>query len=271
MAYDRGKMESLLLELNDRYKRVNHELSECPEGSLVQTIRGGNTNYFQITGSGSMRKRHGITGKPELVKDLARKKYLETEMKVLDQDINALQRLLARYYDPSAEYILSQLPERYRKLPENLFFPSTDTEAMDGWASEPYEQNTRNLHEKIHITSKGLRVRSKSELIIADKLDQYNIVYRYDSLLYFENHVFSPDFVFMTKDGLLYWEHCGKMADPGYRSSNEWRLGNYKRMGIVPWKNLIITYDMEDGGLNLGVIEAEIRNKLLTAGVLTCS
>jgi len=37
----------------------------------------------------------------------------------------------------------------------------------------------------------------------------------------------------------------------------------YERMGIVPWKNLIVTYDTEDGGLSSAVIEAEIRNKLL--------
>lgn len=268
MAYDREKIEELLSELTKRREKVNLELSTCPEGRLIQTMRGKNMNYLQATGSGSTLKRHGITGNTKTIQGLARKKYLEEEQKLLETDILGLTRLLNTYVDPSAEHILSRLPTRYRQLPESMFFPPSEQTIVNDWASEPYEQNTRNLHEKIHITGRGLRVRSKSELIIADKLDQYHIIYRYDSLIYFENHVFSPDFIFMTKNGLMYWEHCGKMSEPGYRSSNEWRLSNYKRMGIVPWKNLIITYDMEDGGLNLGIIESEIRNKLLTADVL---
>ena len=31
----------------------------------------------------------------------------------------------------------------------------------------------------------------------------------------------------------------------------------------MPWRNLIVTYDEYDGGINLAVIESEIRNKLL--------
>lgn len=37
----------------------------------------------------------------------------------------------------------------------------------------------------------------------------------------------------------------------------------YERAGIVPWKNLIVTYDDETGNLDLRMIEAEIRNRLL--------
>ena len=34
-------------------------------------------------------------------------------------------------------------------------------------------------------------------------------------------------------------------------------------MGIVPWDNLIITYDAVDGAVNSAAIDAEIRNRLL--------
>lgn len=53
------------------------------------------------------------------------------------------------------------------------------------------------------------------------------------------------------------------MSDPRYRASNKWKLDQYEKIGIVPWKNLIITYDTEDGGINTGIIESEIINKIL--------
>ena len=37
----------------------------------------------------------------------------------------------------------------------------------------------------------------------------------------------------------------------------------YAEAGIVPWKNLIITYDSEDGILDLEAVEAEIKNKVM--------
>ena len=40
-------------------------------------------------------------------------------------------------------------------------------------------------------------------------------------------------------------------------------MNMYERAGIVPWKNLIVTYDDEYGGIDTRIIEAEIRNKLL--------
>ena len=114
-----------------------------------------------------------------------------------------------------------------------------------------------------HYIRKWLRVRSKSELIIAEKLDALEIPYRYDALIYYKNLVFSPDFTIYLNGILKYWEHCGMMSDPKYREYNTWKLGIYDEMGIVPWDNLIITYDAVDGAVNSAAIDAEIRNRLL--------
>lgn len=134
---------------------------------------------------------------------------------------------------------------------------------VNQWETEPYEQNTYHAEERIHTTGKGIKVRSKSELMIADKLDLQRLPYRYDALIYSGRYTFSPDFMILTTEGIKYWEHCGMMGFPQYRKRNQWKLAMYDKMGIVPWKNLIITYDSEDGGVNLGIIESEIRNKLL--------
>lgn len=37
----------------------------------------------------------------------------------------------------------------------------------------------------------------------------------------------------------------------------------YEAGGIVPWKNLIVTYDNEEGHMDTRLIDAEIINKLM--------
>lgn len=90
--------------------------------------------------------------------------------------------------------------------------------------------------EKRHTTSRGLKVRSKSEVLITE----------------------------MLPDGrVFYWEHCGLMSLKEYREHQKWKMEVYEKAGIVPWKNLIVTYDDEDGNINVGIIESEIQNKLI--------
>ena len=53
------------------------------------------------------------------------------------------------------------------------------------------------------------------------------------------------------------------MGTKSYRDYNKYKISVYEKMGIVPWKNLIITYDYYDGGINAAEIESIIVNKLL--------
>ncbi|MCI8609744.1 MAG: hypothetical protein HFE73_08885 [Firmicutes bacterium] len=44
---------------------------------------------------------------------------------------------------------------------------------------------------------------------------------------------------------------------------HKWKLSMYEKAGIVPWKNLIITYNDSQGNINMKIVESEIVNKLL--------
>ncbi|MDO4545975.1 MAG: hypothetical protein Q4C25_07440, partial [Bacillota bacterium] len=257
-------LNTLLQEYQTQLKEQQKELKAMPPGHLTVRMRENRVNYIQILPpfqpDGQYRVK-GITKDERLVKQLARKKYLELSTKQLTIATSKLERFLENYQEPLPQDVLRQLPKSYRQLPEEWLFP--EKSADDKWVTEEYPRNTDREHEKIHITGRGLRVRSKSELIIAEKLDAYNLPYRYEQLIGYENYVFSPDFIIKARRRLFYWEHCGMMADPRYRKRNKWKLTMYEKMGIVPWKNLIVTYDTEDGGIHSAIIEAEIRNKLL--------
>ncbi len=67
----------------------------------------------------------------------------------------------------------------------------------------------------------------------------------------------------MTPDGrTVYWEHCGLPGNQEYMKRHKRKLESYEEVGIVPWENLIVTYDDENGILNLAIVESEIANKI---------
>ena len=195
------------------------------------------------------------------MKQLARKKYLQKSIELLTAEIERIEEFLQDSRPPDADRVLQMLPKAYRNLPEDMFF--LEKAAASKWAEANYRQSTYRAEEKIHMSVGGMNVRTKSELLIADRLEVHQLPTRYEEEIGYRQYTFSPDFSIMTRKGIIYWEHCGMMGNPDYRRRNEWKLEIYNKMGIVPWKNLIVTYDFEDGGLDMRIIESEIVNKLL--------
>ena len=128
-----------------------------------------------------------------------------------------------------------------------------------------YEQNL------IHRTLNGEMVRSKSELLIADRLHTHGIDYVYEQPLTLGGHTKFPDFtVDDSESGLkYYWEHCGMLNDPFYKKRWEEKRNWYKENGILPIETgggrngtLIITRDNELGGISTQEIESCIKKIL---------
>jgi len=112
----------------------------------------------------------------------------------------------------------------------------------------------------IHRTERGDLVRSKSELIIADKLFARGIEYAYEQPLVLPSgRIRYPDFTIAdsARGVTYYWEHLGLLDDPGYRVRWNKKREEYLSAGILPWKDgggdagsLIETRDDEGGALD---------------------
>jgi hypothetical protein len=133
---------------------------------------------------------------------------------------------------------------------------------------------TRFLEEGlIHRTERGDLVRSKSELIIADKLFARDLDYAYEQpLVLGEGRIRYPDFTIPDEaQGVtFYWEHLGMLDDPGYRSRWEQKRTEYIAAGIRPWQEgvgpegiLIETRDESGGGLDAAEIAKVIDEVIL--------
>lgn len=115
----------------------------------------------------------------------------------------------------------------------------------------------------IHKTAKGELVRSKSEVIIADRLQANQIEYEYEKILEINGIIKLPDFTITDEASgeKYYWEHCGRTNDKSYMKKWEAKKEFYRQNGIIEGENLIVTYDDENGGISSQRIQ-EIIDKI---------
>lgn len=250
----------ILREYKRKRAKARREMKTLPTGELNVRNRATGINYTHVTYEDGKRVRKGITTNKELIYDLARKAYLKESISLLTATIDALEQVAKTCLPPTLETILKHLPKTYEALPREAFFPQM--RSSRGWKNEVYDKSTHRPEEKRHIACTGERVRSKSEALIIDLLEKHNIAYRYEQMLYIENQEFAPDFTIRVGSKLFYWEHCGLVNDERYIAKHDWKIDMYAKVGIVPWKNLIVTYDDEEGHFNGRIAEAEIKNKL---------
>jgi exodeoxyribonuclease V alpha subunit len=116
----------------------------------------------------------------------------------------------------------------------------------------------------IHRTKKGIAVRSKSEVIVADTLQGLGISYEYEQLLSTPGDARNfrlPDFTVSHQGDVFFWEHLGMLNVPAYRDSWEKKLAWYKASGF--FDQLIMSEDAPNGGIDASEIERIARARIL--------
>lgn len=266
---------------------VRTELRRYPRGKLMISREKRGTVFFHVTDDDGKWNRRRITKEKELIRKLARKEYLLDYRRRLDECAEALKECESVLKKCFGSDITEKMPVNFEILPvEFLVGPvlnsaklhpveSNETKCkglcrqISGlspkeWMELPYRVNSFRSEEKKHRSSCGLMMRSKGEIAWAERLLHWGIAFHYDELLYFAGEWISPDFIVMRRDGrLFYIEHCGLMEDERYRMNHRRKLVLYEAGGIVPWDNLIVTYDRSNGSIDVELIDAEIKSKLL--------
>lgn len=117
--------------------------------------------------------------------------------------------------------------------------------SVQKWCCESYETNHSHPENLIHTTLAGHKVRSKSEVIIANLLYTNRIPYRYEAALQLNEFTVYPDFTILhpVSNKLFYWEHFGMMDKSAYCDAACNKLKTYCYNGIFPSMQLITTYE----------------------------
>jgi len=125
----------------------------------------------------------------------------------------------------------------------------------------------RFLEERlIHRTARGDRVRSKSEVILADKFHASGVAYEYERpFVGLDGTYRLPDFTIddPASGQTVIWEHLGMLSVPAYKQSWEKKLAWYAANGVKVGGGangaLVISEDSPGGGIDSKALDDLIR------------
>lgn len=249
-------LQKRLAELNTLLATKLKEVKKAPAGSLRVTSSNHVTQYYHKTQRGDTCGRYIPAKNRRLAKALAQKDYdlqlieaLKKESRLLENAINSYEHI--NKTSALAENIFARLHKGRLSLVRPVTPPYADFAKM--WQSVDYEKKPFAPDAPELFTSRGERVRSKSEIIIADALTRLGIPYRYEYPVELttengERRLFHPDFICLnlrTREEFL-WEHFGMMDDAEYSAKAARRLRLYETNQIFPGKNLIISVETSD-------------------------
>lgn len=132
-----------------------------------------------------------------------------------------------------------------------------NTNIRESQSSIPYVENL------IHKANDGTFVRSKSEVIICNLLNQEGIEYQYERRLETEEGWRLPDFTFIDPAGeTIILEHLGMLHKPAYRKDWEKKKAFYEKQGFIEGVNLFVTVDDEKGGIDSQKIKDNVISEI---------
>ncbi len=131
------------------------------------------------------------------------------------------------------------------------------SEIRESRGSIPFVQNL------IHKTKKGIYVRSKSEVIIANLLHDAEIDFDYEKRFDTEKGWRLPDFTIPTSaDEIIILEHLGMLHKPSYKEEWLQKKRFYENNGFVICENLFTTDEDENGAIDSERISKEVISKI---------
>ena len=258
--------EDIKAELNARYELlskvivdIRNRLKDCPDGG-INIRRQNNRDYYYLTGAGP--KEIYLSAKnTDLIKVLIQKNYLERTLKSAKKEAAVLERILDIYPDDVMEDVFLNLPDNRKKYVDPVF--GKNDRFVHDWLAQPYVRKAFKKTDPVYLTLKGERVRSKSEVIIADRLFAKGIPYKYECPLKVGKKVIHPDFTILRLSDLriIYHEHCGKMDDQDYVEERVVkRINDYSKAGIILGENLFLTFESSTTPLNVEVLDRLIKS-----------
>lgn len=260
-------LEKRCVQLENAIKFLEESVKKAPAGAIRIAGKGKNTQFYHIGENTPKTGRYVTKNEFSLAKKIIQADYDKIQIEALNEELSALQKLMAFSQKGKAAKSLSKVNE-YRKA---IATPATlsDEEYAVQWKNMSFRKKSFSSKSADFATSSGQRVRSKSEIIIAQTLEQSEIPFRYEFPIVLELgdcefKEFFPDFYCLnlrTRKEFI-WEHFGMMDDPQYAANAVGKLKIYGENGWLPGKNMIISMETRENPVSVKCIKAIIEQIL---------
>jgi len=247
----------------EQFKKIKKEaearIQSAPEGTICINKHKNGVQFYLRTDPKDKNGSYLSVAEKEKAFALVQKKYDSQIAAAAEKQSAVLERFIKKY-DPDC---LKRTYESLSDARKRIVMPVevSDEEYAEAWQNYTFQHKEIGNDVPEHYSNKGERVRSKSEVMIADALAQADIPYRYECPLSLGSKIIHPDFTILriADRKQLYWEHLGMMDDPEYVIKNLRRIRLYEQNEIMPGIDLILTMETSLQPINLSVIKQMIR------------
>ena len=259
-----NQLTEVINERSEMLRKIIEEkketLKHAPEGLLNITHTKARIQYYFKRNPKDKKRKYIKKNDQQLVQVLIQKDYDEKVLHAAQRELNVLEQLQESYPQHTYEAIYKNLSADRQSWVQPVELPTE--EFVEQWQNATYSQKPFHPDLPEYYTDKGERVRSKSEILIANTLAKHNIPYKYECPLHLKGcSTIHPDFTVLngrTREE-YYFEHLGMMDDAGYLEEALQRIEMYERNGIFPGKKLILTYETSKHPINLKNVERLIK------------
>ena len=255
----RNMVAAQIERLEKALRYTEKVVESAPDGRVVIRNKNGHPYLTSIIeNNNGLRKEKCVKPDSEYAKAAINALYCKKLQSVLRKELSCLQRFDSQYNPEEKYQIYYNFPPELQKLIRPIFKDKAMLRAE--WQGASFESNSYPIDQShTLLTNRGESVRSKSEVIIANVLDQMGLAYKYECMYQFGSWQTAPDFtVFNERDGLLYYiEYFGMMDDAEYQRDALKKISRYQQ---TPDANrFIYIFESKDAPMNMKAIENLLR------------
>jgi hypothetical protein len=249
-------LESLISEKEDA-------LQDVPEGHIrIVSVKKSFQYYYK--NPSSPKEVYLPKSEINLAKKLAQKSYNKKIRDKAEIELHILEKYIDHLETDQLFNVYTGLSDGRKELV--IPISMTDEQYISWWKSIQYYPYIIEDQDNFFYTNAGIRVRSKSELMIGNALERFGVPYRYEfPLVLWNNDNVRPDFYCLNVRERVakVWEHFGKMDDPSYANKNVKKIMDYEQTGFSQGRNFIMTFETSKVALNSKLIDEIIKTYLI--------
>lgn len=261
-------------------KMIKKEMNKLPAGRLKQGASGRGVYENRI---------HSLPPEGKRARMIAQRNLLEAKMRTIEENLKMQERLADKYKSYRDDRVLERMKPVYRNIIEAMWLKAAHERQNGRIAAQQRAIASGTAYHAEHLIHKNLKGeinRSKSEVVVSNIYSNLKIPYSYEEKICWPQNAppeawaikrqlnipdyYIPDFTFIMPDGAKkYHEHLGRMNDAEYMENWKKKMILYYWAGIIPGKNLIVTADDCNGGIDqqeiMEIIQAELGELIGTA------
>lgn len=241
-------------------KSIKSATKASPNEKIRVLSRKNSFQYYLIKDSNDTNGTYLSRKEIRKAAAIAQRDYNKTAANILKNQISAINKFLEAYHPNTLDDAYTKLHPGRRALVTPVREPNEDFIAA--WQHLPYTGKPFEINAPEFFTSTGVRVRSKSEVIIADALIRAAIPFRYEYPTNIKGWgTLYPDFTCLdtiSREEII-WEHFGLMGDHDYVENAIQKIAHYAANGYILGKNFIATFESGNTPLSVKQVQAYIK------------